>query len=104
MILSRVFTVNSCFVTSVLFSRLLSDFMVLGSNVLNVCSKDFLPLIRAVANVAVGVRCVLLYPAPYLFGEYISRYVPLFDACQFAMMADGQTLTVRRGNEERETA
>lgn len=87
-----------------MFSRLISNVMVLCANVLDVYSTDYVSFISAAANVAVGTDGVLRYPPQNRVDEYISQYVPRLDARRFAMMPVGQARLVELGSAERETA
>lgn len=78
--------------------------MELCTNVPDVCFKDSISLMSAVPNVAVGEGGVMRYLPPYSVEGYISRYISRVDLRWFAMMPVGHTLTVKVGNEERETA
>lgn len=65
----------------------------------NVCSKDSVSLISAIANVTVGAGGLLQYLPLGQVNEYISQYVPRLNARQFAMVSIGQALTVKVGNK-----
>lgn len=95
---------TSYIVVSVMFSGLVSDFNVLCANVLNVRSPEPVSTMSTATNVAAGAGGVVRYAPPYHFDEYISRYVPRFDARRFTMISVGQRLTVKMGNKEPETA
>lgn len=87
-----------------MLSRPVSDLVMLYTNVSDMCSTDFISLMSAVANVAVGAGGVMQYPHPCCVEEYFSRYITRLNAPRFAMMPVGQNLTVKFGNEEHETA
>lgn len=55
-----------------MFSKLVSDFIVMSANRPNVSSKDSPLLMGAVAKLAVGVRGLLPYPPPYLADDCIT--------------------------------
>lgn len=86
---------------SVMFSRLVSDLIVLCANVPDVFSVASVFSKSAVASVEVGEDAVLQYPSPCSIDDYISRYIPGLSARRSAMMLIGRALTVRVGNEER---
>lgn len=87
-----------------MFSKLVSDIIILFANVTNVCYTDVVSLASAVAIFTVAVGGARRYLTPYLIDEYISQFVVHPDACRFALKPVDPTLTVKVGKEERETA
>lgn len=77
-----------------MFSRLVSDLLVLCTDVPDLCSTDSIYLMRSVTKVAVEVGSLMRYPPPYPVEEYISRYTPRLDACRLAMMPFDPSLTI----------
>lgn len=55
-------------------------------------------------NAAFGAGGVFCYPLPYPVEEYISGYAPRLDARQLEIMSVGQTMKVKLGAEDQETA
>lgn len=94
----------SCIVFSTMFLRLVSDLVVLDTNVLNVNFTDLVSLMRVMANVAVGVGRASRHPAPHPVDDYISRYVRRLDERRLAVMLVGQFLTVKVDMKKRDRA
>lgn len=80
---------ESGIVGSFMFSRLVSDLVMLCTIVPDVCSIDSVSLVTAVANVAVGASGVLQYTPSYTADAYTSLYIPRLDARRFEMMPVG---------------
>lgn len=72
-----VFAGKVCVVVFIIFCRLVSDLVLLCANVSDVCSTESVPLLSAVANVAVGAGGGLRYPLLYLIDEYVSKYASM---------------------------
>lgn len=76
-------------VVSVMFSRSVSNFIVLRANVEDGSSTDTVPLASTVAHVVVGAGSVLRCSPPYPVDEYISRYALHLDTRWVAMIEVG---------------
>lgn len=81
-----------------MFSRLVSNLIVLFSNVPDVCYTESASLMSGVVNVVDGASGLQQYPPPYPVLQYISWYTSRFDACRVAMTPVGQVLVVSLGN------
>lgn len=87
-----------------MFSRLVSDVLVLCTNVPDSYSIEFISLMSTIANVAIGAGGVLREPPLYFLDKNVLRNVLRLDVCRFAMMPVGQALTAKVDNEKREMA